>query len=131
MYYMEHAHGFRLSDQDRQLFAAWSRQDPPDAREQTRTQRIEAIQGRGKRFVEDRAAIFGKTAAAPASPATAPAPAPSAPVAANPSGWTRGSKTTCGQMSGCEEATFHLARCGLTRLDGGGDGIPCASLCRR
>lgn len=41
-----------------------------------------------------------------------------------------GSKRTCGQMAGCAEARFHLARCGLNRLDVDGDGVPCESLCR-
>ena len=41
-----------------------------------------------------------------------------------------GSKTTCGQMSSCEEAKFYLNQCGLSRLDGDKDGTPCESLCR-
>lgn len=41
-----------------------------------------------------------------------------------------GSKRTCGQMAGCEEARFHLAQCGLSRLDIDGDGVPCEALCR-
>lgn len=41
-----------------------------------------------------------------------------------------GSKQTCREMSSCEEARFYLEQCGLTRLDGNGDGIPCESLCR-
>lgn len=129
MFYMEDMYGFRLSDQDRQLFAAWSRQDPPDRWEIERDRRIKAIQGRGNRFVEDYAAIFGQTAAAPA-PTSATSTNP-APVAAHPSGWTCGAKTTCGQMTSCEEARFYLTQCGVTRLDGDGDGVPCASLCRR
>lgn len=28
------------------------------------------------------------------------------------------------------EARFYLTRCGLTRLDGDGDGVPCEALCR-
>jgi endonuclease YncB( thermonuclease family) len=39
-------------------------------------------------------------------------------------------RKTCGQMSGCEEAKFHLQQCGNSRLDGNGDGVPCESLCR-
>lgn len=150
MFYMEDTYGFRLSNQDRQLFTAWSRMDPPDALEIERTRRIKAIQGKGNRFVEDYAVLFGKAAAAPAAPApvvpapTVPAPAapipatpapaapaPSAPTVANPSGWACGVKTTCGQMSSCDEAKFYLTQCGVKRLDGDGDGIPCASLCNR
>ena len=41
-----------------------------------------------------------------------------------------GTKTLCREMSSCEEARFFLVRCGLTRLDGDGDGVPCESLCR-
>ncbi len=44
MLYMERTYGFRLSDQDHQLFDAWSRQDPPDAWEQERIRRIQRIQ---------------------------------------------------------------------------------------
>ena len=42
---------------------------------------------------------------------------------------TCGTKTYCREMSSCEEARFFLAQCGLTRLDGGGDGVPCERLC--
>lgn len=41
-----------------------------------------------------------------------------------------GAKRTCKQMTSCAEARFYLNSCGLTRLDGDGDGIPCESLCR-
>lgn len=41
-----------------------------------------------------------------------------------------GDKRTCKQMSNCEEAMHYLKNCGLTRLDGDGDGVPCESLCR-
>jgi hypothetical protein len=33
-------------------------------------------------------------------------------------------------MTSCAEARFHLEQCGLADLDGDGDGVPCASLCR-
>jgi len=33
-------------------------------------------------------------------------------------------------MSSCAEARFHLESCGLTRLDGDGDGVPCEAMCR-
>ncbi len=39
-------------------------------------------------------------------------------------------KTTCKQMRNCSEARFYLEQCGLTRIDGDGDGVPCESLCR-
>ena len=41
-----------------------------------------------------------------------------------------GTKTYCREMVSCDEAKFHLRQCGLTRLDGDGDGTPCESLCR-
>ncbi len=39
-------------------------------------------------------------------------------------------KTQCGQMTSCAEAKYYLLNCGLYRLDGDGDGVPCESLCR-
>jgi hypothetical protein len=32
-------------------------------------------------------------------------------------------------MTSCEEALFHLEECGLSRLDGDSDGVPCEALC--
>jgi endonuclease YncB( thermonuclease family) len=40
-----------------------------------------------------------------------------------------GAKRYCNQMSSCEEAKYYLEHCGLSRLDGDKDGIPCESLC--
>jgi hypothetical protein len=54
-----------------------------------------------------------------------------APVATPSAGWICGTKTTCGQMSSCDEAKFYLATCGVKRLDGNGDGVPCEKLCNR
>lgn len=42
-----------------------------------------------------------------------------------------GSKRYCKEMTSCEEATFYLNQCGLSRLDADHDGVPCESLCRR
>ena len=36
-----------------------------------------------------------------------------------------GTKTTCSQMITCEEAKYFLNSCGITRLDGDSDGVPC------
>ena len=44
--------------------------------------------------------------------------------------FTCGIKRYCHQMVNCEEAYFYLKNCGLSRLDGDGDGIPCENLCR-
>ncbi len=41
-----------------------------------------------------------------------------------------GSKRLCIEMRSCAEARFYLVQCGLSRLDGNGDGIPCEALCR-
>lgn len=41
-----------------------------------------------------------------------------------------GSKRYCREMSSCAEAKFYLNECGLTRLDGDEDGVPCESICR-
>lgn len=40
-----------------------------------------------------------------------------------------GSKTYCREMASCEEARYFLRQCGLKRLDGDGDGMPCERLC--
>jgi hypothetical protein len=42
-----------------------------------------------------------------------------------------GDKRTCGQMDSCAEARHYLTECGIGRLDGDGDGIPCEKLCGR
>jgi len=41
-----------------------------------------------------------------------------------------GTKKFCSQMRSCEEALYYFQRCGLRRLDGDGDGVPCERLCR-
>ena len=46
------------------------------------------------------------------------------------SNFSCGSKSTCGQMTSCEEANYYLKQCGLGRLDRDKDGIPCESICR-
>jgi hypothetical protein len=46
------------------------------------------------------------------------------------SGVACGTKRTCGEMANCAEAFHYLRDCGLTRLDGDGDGIPCNSKCK-
>jgi endonuclease YncB( thermonuclease family) len=40
-----------------------------------------------------------------------------------------GNKKYCNQMTSCEEAKYYLNQCGVKRLDGNGDGVPCESLC--
>lgn len=41
-----------------------------------------------------------------------------------------GTKTKCSQMSSCEEVMYYLKECGITTLDGDGDGVPCEALCK-
>jgi endonuclease YncB( thermonuclease family) len=60
---------------------------------------------------------------------TGPVPPPDL-SRAKASGFTCGAKRYCREMSSCAEARFYLTQCGLSRLDGDGDGIPCESICR-
>lgn len=39
-------------------------------------------------------------------------------------------KRYCKEMASCDEAKYYLTQCGLSRLDGDGDGIPCEKLCQ-
>lgn len=64
-------------------------------------------------------------AAQPASPAQRLAPIPG-----GGGKQSCGGKSTCGQMASCSEAMFYLNSCGVSRLDGDGDGVPCESICR-
>lgn len=45
------------------------------------------------------------------------------------SGFTCEGKRYCREMTSCEEAQFYLNQCGVGRLDGDGDGVPCESIC--
>lgn len=49
---------------------------------------------------------------------------------ANDDEFSCGEKRLCGQMTSCEEATFHLNQCGVSKLDGDGNGVPCESICQ-
>lgn len=67
---------------------------------------------------------------APGGGATAkPVTATSSPVQTG-TPFRCGTKRTCGEMTSCAEAMFHLKECGLSRLDGDNDGVPCEKLCR-
>ena len=39
--------------------------------------------------------------------------------------YTCSGKKYCSQMSSCEEATFYMNSCGVSTMDGDGDGVPC------
>lgn len=61
---------------------------------------------------------------------------PDASPAANgtsskPAAFRCGEKLYCREMESCAEARFYLVRCGLERIDGDGDGVPCSSLCKK
>lgn len=45
-------------------------------------------------------------------------------------GYSCGSKTKCGEMTSCAEAMYYLNTCGVSRLDGDKDGVPCETLCK-
>lgn len=49
---------------------------------------------------------------------------------ASRSGFACGTKRVCSQMTSCGEARQHLDQCGVQRLDGDRDGMPCETLCR-
>lgn len=55
---------------------------------------------------------------------------PTSPSVSGREGFTCGAKYYCRDMSSCAEARFYLEECGLSRLDGDSDGIPCESICR-
>ena len=44
--------------------------------------------------------------------------------------FTCGTKTYCREMTSCDEAYFYLKKCGLMRLDGDRDGVPCEAKCQ-
>ena len=46
-------------------------------------------------------------------------------------GFTCGPKRYCREMTSCAEARFYLYQCGLRRLDGDSDGVPCEMICGR
>jgi hypothetical protein len=45
-------------------------------------------------------------------------------------GFTCGTKRYCREMASCKEAYYYIRQCGLGRLDGDKDGVPCEKLCR-
>lgn len=115
-FYMEKTYRFKISDQQRQLFTAWAKADPPDPWETERNRRIAEIQGQGNPFITA-AVLPGETV----EDLREPAPASGA-FSCEP-------KKTCGKMANCEEAYYHLTVCGNKSLDRDGDGVPCAALC--
>lgn len=71
----------------------------------------------------------GHTGGAARAPSTVVEPQMVKPVAAS-SGFSCGAKRYCKEMSSCAEAQHYLNVCGLSRIDGDGDGVPCEAICR-
>lgn len=65
----------------------------------------------------------------PTEPSYAPLPASLRPEEPASESFQCGAKRVCGEMNSCAEANYHLDQCGLSRLDGDGDGVPCESIC--
>jgi hypothetical protein len=87
----------------------------------------------GTSIAQMRARIAAQPFAAPAEGEAlplAPGKGLGEAVIAPPSPFACGAKLTCREMTSCDEAMFHLQRCGLRRLDADGDGVPCEGLCR-
>lgn len=59
-----------------------------------------------------------------------PSPTTSAKAKSKNKNKSCGSKRYCGQMRSCAEARFYFSQCGVRRLDGDNDGVPCENLCR-
>jgi hypothetical protein len=87
----------------------WGQQVPtPEPAASIHPQPLLAKEGRRKRNI----VVFAELLLAPAA-----------------IGQSCGTKTYCREMTSCADALYHLKECGLTRLDGDGDGSPCESLC--
>ena len=68
----------------------------------------------------------------PFKPAAAPATTiPASSGAVIPAEFTCAGKTYCREMASCDEARFYFTSCGLSRLDGDSDGLPCESICNQ
>jgi len=123
--YMQQRYGLSLDSSRLQLYQSWSSCDPVDNWERERNLAIEAIQGNDNPFVTNYVADA------------------SACGGGNDGGGNGGGngggdnggvcnplKKTCGDMDSCSEANFYLHQCGLIKLDGDKDGVPCESRCK-
>lgn len=124
-WYMRDTYGIQISRQQQQLFTAWAAQDPVDDWELERNRRIVAIQGNGNPYVSTEDLPPAPELITPSSVLEDSFSTPSLPT-----GFSCDTRKTCGQMSSCEEAYYHLLQCGNGRLDGDNDGVPCESICR-
>ncbi len=53
MFYMHDAYGLKIYRRQAELLKRWNREDPPDAQERRRNDRIERVQGNRNRFIDD------------------------------------------------------------------------------
>ena len=56
--------------------------------------------------------------------------APEKRVPRSPELFSCAEERSCGEMTSCDEARFHLEVCANAHLDGDRDGVPCEKLCR-
>ena len=125
--YMADRYKLRLSSQDRRVYEAWNRQYPVSEWEKWRNQATACAMGWGNPFVgpvdmsncSDGAQRVAGTSSGSAIGGSA-----------GGTSYSCSTKKTCGQMSSCEEAKFHLQQCGNGRLDRNSNGVPCESLCQ-
>jgi hypothetical protein len=96
---------------------------------------------KGKPPIQGRCAVVVATPSKPVPPPARalvpvvppPVPVPHAVKPALPkpakSTFTCGTKRYCKQMQSCEEATYYMNHCGLSKLDSDHDGSPCENVC--
>lgn len=121
-FYMRDRYGYQIARQQRQLFEAWSRQDPVDNWERERERRIHRAQGNGNSYVSGQGRVER-------------APGFGGRQGNNNQGGGQGGqcdarKTKCSQMRDCAEAVRYLNQCNRRGFDRDGDGVPCQSLCK-
>lgn len=90
---------------------------------QTETKAREAKRGL---WADGACLVVTKTTVSTANPTTAITTITSANSGG---GFSCAGKKTCGQMVSCAEAKYYLDNCGVSKLDGDKDGIPCEALC--
>ena len=73
--------------------------------------------------------LWADDACSTSTPQSTPTTTINGTTSNNNGNFTCAGKTTCGQMVSCAEAQFYLNSCGVSRLDGDKDGVPCETLC--
>lgn len=85
---------------------------------------------RGLRTADEYAAVPAPAQTSMTPPSTGDALTDTAPVMAATSITScSDGKRYCRDMDDCADANYHLQQCGLSRLDGDHDGVPCESIC--